>query len=85
VIFVILVAKELPPQPNLTSISQTYRGGTSSPREGWSCNGDDATRTSAGLPKGIDKTQANAMLQAQFDIVREKHVEVPWNDILIYV
>eukprot|EP00435_Cladocopium_sp_Y103_P056325 s1201_g19.t1 len=44
------------------------------PVEGWSSSQERANAT----PKGVNRTQADAMLQAQFEIVREKHVEVAY-------
>ena len=42
------------------------------PVEGWSSN-SSPSRTNA-TPKNINRTQADAMLQAQFEIVRDKQV-----------
>ena len=42
------------------------------PVEGWSSN-SSPSRTAA-TPKTVNRTQADAMLQKQFEIVREKQV-----------
>lgn len=43
------------------------------PMEGWSSSHSSPSRTNA-APKNINRTQADAMLQAQFEIVRDKQV-----------
>lgn len=69
-------AKARQDKVSVLTFAGPHSEGAASPREGWSCNGDHAARTTDGLPKIINKTQADAMLQAQFDIVREKHGHV---------
>lgn len=50
------------------------------PADGWSSSQSRVAAT----PKGLAPTQADAMLQAQFDIAREKQlVEVSWSDKLM--
>jgi hypothetical protein len=45
--------------------------------EGWSSSHSSPSRTNA-TPKNINRTQADAMLQAQFEIVRNKQVVEVW-------
>ena len=47
------------------------------PMEGWSSSHSSPARTNA-TPKNINRTQADAMLQAQFEIVRDKQVVEVW-------